>query len=76
MLRTTLARWRRDGTFDRLMEAGAHVTERMRRQYKEHLWELTLDGTGGPVTGEATEAMPRWTHIRSRRVTAAPWRRS
>ena len=67
MLRTTLARWRRDRTFDRLMEAGEPVTERMRRQYENHLWELTLKGTGGPLTGEATETMPRWTHIRRRR---------
>jgi len=74
MLRTTLARWRRDGTLDRLMEAGARVTERMRRQYQNHLLELTLNRSGGPVTGQATETMPRWTHIRRRQARASAWR--
>lgn len=62
MLRTTLARWRGDGTFDRLMESGVDVIERMRRQYQDHLWALTASRQR--VTGEATETMPRWTHVR------------
>ena len=73
MLRTTLARWRRDGTFDRLMETGAKVIERMHKQFQHHLWELTADRQ--EVTGEATETMPRWTHIRRPRATPAPWTR-
>jgi hypothetical protein len=73
MLRTTLARWRRDGTFDRLMETGAKVIERMHGQFQHHLWELTVDRQY--VTGEATETMPRWTHIRRPKATGTPWTR-
>ena len=61
MLRTTLVRWRRDGTLDRLMEAGTQATqatERMEREYQHHLYELWADRQ---LTGEATDTMPRWT---------------
>jgi transposase len=74
MLRTTAARWGRDGTFDRLLRIGATVTERMQRQFREHLIELSADPKRCRVTGEATETMPRWTHIQ-RRVAAVRWAR-
>ena len=63
-LRTTWARWDRDGTLPRLFEIGAPATARMERQYDDHILKLTLDRA--EVTGKATATLPRWTHVRSR----------
>jgi transposase len=61
-LRSTEARWKRDGTLQRLFEVGAQAQARMAKQYDDHVKRLTLDRV--EVTGLATETMPRWTHVR------------
>ena len=61
-LRSTEARWRRDGTLGKLFEIGVRPQARMAQQYGDHIIRLTLDRVG--VSGLATETMPRWTHVR------------
>jgi transposase len=61
-LRTTWARWMRDGTLPRLFEVGAKAQARMEAAYDDHILRLTLDGER--VTGKATTTLPRWTHVR------------
>jgi transposase len=63
-LRTTWARWDRDGTLPLLFEAGARAEKRMERQYDDHILKLTMDRV--VVTGRATPTLPRWTHVRPR----------
>jgi transposase len=63
-LRSTEARWRRDGTLQRLFEVGAPAMQRMAKQFRDRLIELSFDGE--MVSGKATETMPRWTHVRQR----------
>ncbi len=63
-LRTTWARWERDGTLRRLFEIGAPAQARMESQYDDHIRRLTMDGVS--VTGKATATLPRWTHVRAR----------
>ncbi len=61
-LRTTWARWDRDGVLPRLFEAGATAEKRMEKQYDDEILRLTWKRE--PYTGEATATMPRWTHVR------------
>ena len=61
-LRTTWARWQRDGTLTRLFEVGEPARSRMERQFDDYIRKLTLDGA--VVTGAATKSLPRWTHVR------------
>ena len=61
-LRSTQQRWLRDGTLARLYEAGAKAITRMEKQYDAEILRLTMDRV--VVTGEATESLPRWTHVR------------
>ena len=50
-LRTTEARWRRDGTLARLFEIGAPVMARMDRQYHDHILK-TVDAAVSPGSSE------------------------
>src|SRR5262249_55111892 len=63
-LRTTWARWSRDGTLAQLFKAGARAQARMARQFDDHITRLTLERV--VVTGKATATLPRWTHVRPR----------
>jgi hypothetical protein len=61
-LRSTWARWDRDGVLPRLFAAGAKAEKRMEKQYDDEILRLTWERA--VVTGKATETMPRWTHVR------------
>ena len=61
-LRSTWARWDRDGVLRRLFEVGRKAEKRMERQYDAEIMRLTWERAG--VTGKATATMPRWTHVR------------
>jgi hypothetical protein len=66
-LRTTEARWRRDGTLARLFEIGAAVMARMDRQYHDHIVKLSARPwrPGRPNTiGHRSKTMPRWSWVR------------
>jgi len=62
MLRTTRARWLKDGTYHRVLETGAPVIERMYSQYQAHLHGLWATGQSG-WTGEATPMLPPSTQL-------------
>ena len=63
-LRTTWARWRRDGTLQKLFEVAAPVQARMAKQYDDYIIKLSLNRV--VATGQATATLPRWTHVRPR----------
>ena len=56
-LRTTWARWERDGTLPRLFEEGRQAQARMEQQFDDHIRRLTVDCM--MVTGKATQTLPR-----------------
>ena len=66
-LRSTQQRWLRDGTLRRLYEAGAKTLARMENQYDAEIRRLTWERER--VSGQATESLPRWTHVRRRDPT-------
>ena len=66
-LRTTWARWARDGTLERLFEVGAAAQERMRAQYDDHIVALSRrpHRPDLPNTiGHRSKTMPRWSWVR------------
>jgi hypothetical protein len=66
-LRTTEARWRRDGTLERLFEVGAAAQARMARQYENHITELSMRPYRPDrpnKIGHKSKTMPRWSWVR------------
>ena len=65
-LRTTMQR-RARGELDAVLLAGQPAQERMRRQYEQHILDLSfrprrLDRPN--TIGHRSKSMPRWTHVR------------
>ena len=65
-MRTTEARWRRDGTLQRLFEIGAPVMARMDRQYLDHINKLSMRPYRPDrpnKIGHRSRTMPRWSWV-------------
>ena len=65
-LRTTWQRWRASGELGAVMAAGQPAAERMARQYRQRVTDLSLRRRPPKDIGKRTATMPKWSHIRPR----------
>lgn len=63
-LRTTWQRWRASGELGAVMAAGQPAAERMARQYRQRVTDLSLRRRPPKMIGKRSATMPRWTHVR------------
>jgi transposase len=63
-LRTTWQRWRASGELDAVMQAGQRASQRMARQYRQRVTDLSLRRRPPKTIGKRSATMPRWTHMR------------
>jgi transposase len=63
-LRTTWQRWRASGELDAVMQAGQSASQRMARQYRQRVTDLSLRRRLPKTIGKRSATMPRWTHVR------------